>query len=281
MFKVEQLSKFLLLSEILKKMDFHNDLNFKKLINVGNNLVFNITTNTTIIEIKNKSCQIWGLNESSYDLYDEMFNNLNICYDEKIIDLLNNKITDDSSNGILILYLIEKLNKNSDFFNTNNECIKKSQIKNDFSKNQISNDRELLTFLEMFKDEKILKGLHNYKPTKSGNRRSFLSSTRKFDNWCIFPILTIVYIILSIISISNKIVDESVKFATFNNLTHTGRIYTSLKFDKWNINHYLITYLNEVLEFSKYTDINSTYVIGNPTIRIVSFINQLDDELCY
>lgn len=234
--------------------------------------MFNITSNTSLIEIKEASCRIWGYNPLSYDLYDDMFNNINNCYEEKVLDLMHNEIGSDSTNnGIVVFYLIEKLRKNTDFYSSNNLCMKKAKNNNDFLNKQLFVDNNLLNFIEMFKNEKILKGIHHYKTIKSSNRRSYLNTVRKFDNWLIFPILIIAYIILAIISISNKIVDDTIKFSSSNdNLINEKSKQSSLKFEKSSFNYYLISYLNEILDISENVKNNETNVIGKPTIRIVS-----------
>jgi hypothetical protein len=96
-------------------------------------LVFRLDLNSTFNEIKKKCCKIWTLNDQAYSLYDDAFNNLECCSNEKsnkesidMNEFFNSHKTYDASikDTQVVFYLVEKLKLQTELLDSQKRCKK-------------------------------------------------------------------------------------------------------------------------------------------------------------
>jgi hypothetical protein len=88
-------------------------------------MMFRINLGSTFDDLKRKSCEIWGLNPSTYSLYDDSFNNLECCDHSFINEFFNSYQSYDNTlkPGEVCFYLIEKLKNQRDLIDSQDKCI--------------------------------------------------------------------------------------------------------------------------------------------------------------
>lgn len=109
-FQSFDLKESIRLEENLLNLSKVKRLNYYSLKNAGPLLLFRINSETTFDELKTKACALWMLNQSTYSIYDESFNNCDCCLDLTFCDFfLSYRIFDKMLKpGEVVFYLMEK-----------------------------------------------------------------------------------------------------------------------------------------------------------------------------
>ncbi len=94
--------------------------------NYGSVLIFRITVETKFKDIKEKCCEIWGLNDKLYTLYDDGFNNLECCYESFVTEFFFSFTAIDKSfkNGEVCFYLFDKIKNQKELLEQQEKCEK-------------------------------------------------------------------------------------------------------------------------------------------------------------
>ncbi len=195
------LNLFFSLFETLTKLAKINKLNYETLKNCGSQLFFSLTEKSTLKEIKSTACEIWTLKEESYDLYDDSFNNLHLNEDVTLTELIQNYTTNDITicEGLIIFYLFEKTKSQNEYLMCQEFCLDpKSNEANNVSKEEVHSnyeDANLVECIDYMKEGKLLKGLNLYKNNQLTEKTLFLRTMRKFENYFLLVLLSIIFIV--------------------------------------------------------------------------------------
>lgn len=126
-------------------------------------LLFKLTENSTISEIKRKACELWNLNPSFYSLYDDAFNNLECVSLGKLSDFFINYEPLDKTlkPGEVCFYLMENLKSQNSFLDSQMACIdtKSSSKFDEIGKNQMSSVNDIRKSIDFLRNKQILKGI--------------------------------------------------------------------------------------------------------------------------
>ena len=160
--------------------------------------------------IKDKCCAIWLLNAKNYDFYDDSFNNLSLCMQIPITKIMENYSIEDQTilEGNVTFYLFEKIKSQNSTLKCQLKTISIKSSSSGNNKNE-SNDKfqidgKLVETIDFIKQGKVLKGLHHYNASNIDEKKLYLRSIKKFDNWWFLILCSIVFIILSLVSLSYK-----------------------------------------------------------------------------
>lgn len=176
-------------------------MNYYTLRHSGPTLVFSITEESTLAEIKQKCCAIWLIRENTYNFYDDSFNNLCLSENISVNEIAKNyKPLDTTLNdGQIVFYLIEKMKSQYFLFNSQISSIdpKATNLNSQVNENNFGDveDPVLLDTIEMIKSGKVLKGIENYKTNNVSENNIYLRSIKRIDNWWINIILVLIYIV--------------------------------------------------------------------------------------
>lgn len=111
--------------ENLKQISKIGKLNYLGMKNCGPILVIRINLKTKFSEIKEKCCEIWGLSEKMFTLYDDGFNNLECCYKSEVSDFFNSYTPVDKTfkDGEVCFYLFDKIKNQKELLEPQEKCI--------------------------------------------------------------------------------------------------------------------------------------------------------------
>ena len=99
------------LCENSNKLSKIGKLNYYNLKSCGPCITFRLTSESIFEEIKNNSCKIWNISSSTYCLYEDTFNSMELVLYENIQKYFTYFQPNDSTlpEGYAVFYLIEKL----------------------------------------------------------------------------------------------------------------------------------------------------------------------------
>ena len=183
-------------------MENLNRLKYYFLKECGPILVFRLNEESTLRSIKDKCCEIWSLNESIYTIYDDVFNNMRILLNSNIQDiLLTYKPSDPTiTDGKIVFYMMEKLVKLNKPLASHKAsiCVKIQKNKQGDNKSDVNDriDPILADSITKVRTGGILKGINNYTVrTDSEQKINFFKKVKPIDNWWIFIIFVILYMV--------------------------------------------------------------------------------------
>lgn len=200
--KIEENQNFY---ENLKALNQLNLLNYKTLKNCGPNLVFRLTENSRLSEIKERCCAIWKLEVNSYSLYDDSLANMECVQSADIQKYFSIFQPSDSTlpSGHVCFYLIEKIKNQKGLLSIQEKALsKENSEQQDQGGNYDGGDTNGI--IENLKEGKILKGLSRYLKKEYNNEKEYSNVLSYAENNCIVFALVIVLVILSLITIPCK-----------------------------------------------------------------------------
>ncbi len=228
------------LCENLNKLSKIGKLNYYNLKSCGPCITFRLTSESIFEEIKNNSCKIWNLSSSTYYLYDDTFNSMELILYENIQKYFSYFQPNDSTlpEGYAIFYLIEKLKDQKNLLTCQENIINK----NDGNENPnfgFGSEINLFNCINKLKEGKILKGLNKYHYEYKNINEDFENLIQEPENNILCFCIVLLLIILSFICVKAK--NKNIKnWSKMNILSHhflNNRQTLSLK--DYNMYEYL------------------------------------------
>lgn len=184
--------------ENLRSLSKLGKLNYNSLKSCGPVMMFKVNYESTFDDILKKCIDIWT-NNSNFSLYDDAFNNLDLCGNITINDFFYNFYPTDTTlkQGEVVFYMIEKL--------VNQKCLLESQERSIDSKSEEieeSDDRgknianqELENCVNMIKGGEILKGIGQYKVSKIDEKKLYKKTVQMADNNVVYVLTAILFLV--------------------------------------------------------------------------------------
>ena len=208
------------LCENLNKLSKIGKLNYYNLKSCGPCITFRLTSESIFEEIKNNSCKIWNLSSSTYYLYDDTFNSMELILYENIQKYFSYFQPNDSTlpEGYAIFYLIEKLKDQKNLLTCQENIINK----NDGNENPnfgFGSEINLFNCINKLKEGKILKGLNKYHYEYKNINEDFENLIQEPENNILCFCIVLLLIILSFICVKAK--NKNIKnWSKMNILSH-------------------------------------------------------------
>lgn len=195
------------LFENLKSISKIGKLNYDSLKNCGPYLVFRLTSDSKFVDVKQKACSMWGVPDSSYSLYDDMFISMECVNEANIQAYFSFYQPTDSTlpPGHACFYLMEKLKNQKSLLETQNRTLDKVDSGSDSNNNKGQNmGTDLENCINKIEEEKILKGINSYKRIPINSANEYKKKVFLIDNNIVFIILAIGIFVLSIYGTQQK-----------------------------------------------------------------------------
>ncbi len=191
--------------ENLNKLSKNGKLNFATLKLCGPNLIFRLTSESLFKEIKEKCCQIWNLPPTTYYLYDDSFNSMEVALNENIQKYFSYSQPSDSTlpEGYAVFYLMEKLKEQKGLLNCQERSINKNESGD--NKNQgIGIGVDLPNCINKLKEGKILIGINKYHYENKNINEDFENIMKEPENNILCFLIVLILIIFSFICVREK-----------------------------------------------------------------------------
>ena len=191
--------------ENLNKLSKNGKLNFGTLKFCGPNLIFRLTSDSLFKEIKEKCCQIWNLPPTTYYLYDDSFNSMEVALNENIQKYFSYSQPSDSTlpEGYEVFYLMEKLKEQRGLLNCQERSINKNESGD--NKNQgIGIGVDLPNCINKLKEGKILCGINKYHYENKNINEDFENIMKEPENNILCFLIVLILIIFSFICVREK-----------------------------------------------------------------------------
>ena len=231
--------------ENLYKLSKNEKLNFQSLKLCGPNLIFRLTTESKFKELKEKCCEIWNLSQTTYYLYDDTFNSMEVCLDENIQKYFLYSQPNDSTlpEGYAIFYLMEKLKDQRDLLTTQKNSINKNESGDNSNKGNLGFGVDLQNCITKLREGKILRGLCNYHYHNKNVNEDFDNFVKEPENnfLCFF----IVLLLFSFSLVCAQAKKEKVK--NWNKMNILSHSYLN---DKFNYSDYYRS-MNSMYDYLK------------------------------
>ena len=191
--------------ENLNKLSKNGKLNFASLKLCGPNLIFRLTSGSQFKEIKTKCCEIWNLPPTTYYLYDDSFNSMEVALNENIQKYYSYSQPSDSTlpEGYAVFYLMEKLKEQKGLLNCQERSINKNESGD--NKNQgIGIGVDLPNCINKIKEGKILLGINKYHYENKNINEDFENIIKEPENNILCFLIVLILIIFSFIGVQGK-----------------------------------------------------------------------------
>ena len=208
------------LCENLNKLSKIGKLNYYNLKSCGPCITFRLTSESIFEEIKNNSCKIWNISSSTYYLYDDTFNSMELVLYENIQKYFTYFQPNDSTlpEGYAVFYLIEKLKDQKNLLTCQENIINKNEG-NDNPNIGFGNEINLNNCINKLKEGKILKGLNKYHYEYKNINEDFENLIQEPENNILCFCIVLLLIILSFICAKAK--NKNIKnWSKMNILSH-------------------------------------------------------------
>ena len=244
------------LYENLNELSKQNKLNYAALKSCGPYLIFKLTLESKFNEIKEKCCEYWNIPNSTYNLYDDTFCNIECILNYDIQRYFSFYQPSDITlpEGHVCFYLIEKLKQQKGLLNVQKKALNKNESNGNDNKNNTTYINDLDKCVDCIKSGEILKGINNYHYDNIDPNQNFIKLLKQPENNIICFFICLVLWILSLIMIEYR-------FGNMNNYFQSKIISVYI-----NINH------------SNFMDNNYNYGMFDHFKNIVNFSDQLDKE---
>ena len=193
------------LYENLNKLSKIGKLNYYNLKSCGPCITFRLTSESIFEEIKDNSCKIWNISSSTYYLYDDTFNSMELVLSENIQKYFSYFQPNDSTlnDGLAIFYLIEKLKDQKSLLTCQDNIINKTEG-NENPNFDFGNDINLFNCINKLKEGKILKGLNKYHYEYKNVNEDFENLIKEPENNILCFFIVLLLFILSLICSHGK-----------------------------------------------------------------------------
>ena len=191
--------------ENLNKLSKNGKLNFASLKLCGPNLIFRLTSGSQFKEIKTKCCEIWNLPPTTYYLYDDSFNSMEVALNENIQKYYSYSQPSDSTlpEGYAVFYLMEKLKEQKGLLNCQERSINKNESGD--NKNQgIGIGVDLPNCINKIKEGKILLGINKYHYENKNINEDFENFMKEPENNILCFLIVLILFIFSFICVLEK-----------------------------------------------------------------------------
>ena len=133
------------LYENLNELSKQNKLNYAALKSCGPYLIFKLTLESKFNEIKEKCCEYWNIPNSTYNLYDDTFCNIECILNYDIQRYFSFYQPSDITlpEGHVCFYLIEKLKQQKGLLNVQKKALNKNESNGNDNKNNTTYINEL------------------------------------------------------------------------------------------------------------------------------------------
>ena len=266
--------------ENLQNLEKINNLNYKTLKYSGVNLVFRLTSEEKFQDLFNECCSIWKINKDYYNLYDDGFNNISLSLEENIQEYFSYHKTIDPTlpNGYVCFYIIEKMKNQNDLLFIQNKSINKKEDIDGQSYFIQNKSNDLINCYKLIEEGKILKGLNKYKYDESYdiNHNFFINMINKENN-IIFLILSVIYFIISFISITLKLRNYNhYNFLSniYNEICHNYDVITNNNKNFKTLKYYFETLIPLIQNENIYYKNANLRFYGLSSIRIFKTLNK-------
>ena len=190
----------------LNELSKQNKLNYAALKGCGPYLIFKLTLESKFNEIKEKCCEYWSIPNSTYNLYDDTFCNIECILNYDIQRYFSFYQPSDITlpEGHVCFYLIEKLKQQKGLLNVQKKALNKNESNGNDNKNNTTYINELDKCVDSIKNGEILKGINNYHYDNIDPNQNFIKLLKQPENNIICFTVCLVLWILSLIMIENR-----------------------------------------------------------------------------
>ena len=257
------------LYENLRELSQINKLNYGALKGCGPYLIFRLTLESKFNEIKEKCCEYWNIPNSTYNLYDDSFCNIECILNYDIQRYFSFYQPTDITlpEGHVCFYLIEKLKQQKGLLNVQKKALNKNDSNANDNKNNTTYINDLDKCADCIKRGEILKGINNYHYENIDPNENFIKLLKQPENNIVCLIICLIYWILSLIMIEFRF-GKINKYFQSNIISLSYMKIDDNNFMDNNYNYGMKEHFSKMIENSKILDDYGTLVFyGDKTIR--------------